>query len=97
MYKNTQLNYTLTTEMYSLEEYADLMDCTAEEMLQEHNGMCAGCINAILVDDTTGYRFRLVRPLYATHFLAVAEATSCATLAILEDYFTYLHNKGIVK
>ena len=88
---NGQRNYTLTTQMYSVEEYADLMDLTLEEAQQE----CVGCINAILEDTTTGYYFRLTRKLYATHFLAVAEATTCATLAILEDYFTYLRNKGL--
>ena len=93
--KITQHTYTLTTEMYSLEEYAELNDMTAEEMLEYKHGNCVGCINALLVDEVHGYYFRLARDLYATHFLAVAEATTAATLAILDDYFTYLRNKGI--
>lgn len=92
--KITQHTYKLTTEVYSLEEYADLMDMTVEETLEYEHGMCVGCINAVLEDETTGYAFRLVRSLYATHYLAIAEATTSATLAILEDYFTHLRNIG---
>lgn len=95
MYKHIQHNYTLTTEMYDLEDYAILMDMTVEELLEYEHGMCAGCINAVLVDEETGYTFRLTRALYATHFLAVTEATTAATLAILDDYFTHLRNKGL--
>ena len=90
-----QRNYKLTTEMYSLEDYAYLMDCTVEEILEQHQGQCVGCVNAVLVDDTTDYAFRLVRPLYASHYLAIAEATTAATLAILDDYFTHLSNIGL--
>lgn len=93
--KITQHTYTLTTEVYSLEQYADLMDMTVEEVLEYEHGMCVGCINAMLEDETTGYAFRLVRSLYATHFLAIAEATSAATLALLDDYFEHLHSNGL--
>lgn len=88
-------DYTLTTEMYDLEDYANLMDMTAEEMLEYEHGMCVGCINAVLRDETTGYSMRITRSLYATHFLAVAEATSAATLALLDDYFEYLRGNGL--
>ena len=87
-------NYKLTTEMYSLEDYAQLEDMTVEELLEE-DYTCAGCINATLVDDEVGYGFRLVRRLYGTHFLAIAEATTAATLAILDDYYAHLRSKGL--
>ena len=95
MYKHTMRNYTLTTEMYDLEEYANLMDTTAEEMLEYEHGQCAGCINAVLEDDTVGYALRIVRPLYATHFVATMEATLAATTELLNDYFTYLRSIGL--
>lgn len=83
-------NYTLTTELYSLEEYLELVEMDLEEQ-QAVEGACRGAVSATLVDETTGYAMRICRTVYAMHALAIAEATTAATLAILEDYFTYLH------
>ena len=84
-------NYKLTTEVYSLEDYAYLADITMEEAKQNN---IVGAVNAVLVDKTTGYSMRVCRTLYAMHKLAIAEATMAATLAILDDYFAHLRSIG---
>ena len=86
---NTQHNYTLQTEIVTLEECMDEIDLTMEEVTQCYGEQTKCFVRAVLEDSAVGYYQRLFAGVYAHTFLAYAQATQQVTLELMEDYFTH--------
>jgi hypothetical protein len=89
-------NWELHTEVITLEQFMDEVDETMEDIKECYGGQTKGFVRAVLQDNTNGYYMRLFAGVYASTFLAYAQATNTVTLELLQDYFEYckgLENK----
>ena len=80
-------NYTLQTQVYTLEDYMGECCCTMSDVEYLYGKFVKCFIWALLEDSTTGYVQRLFAPVYVDTMVGHAQAIQQVTLDLLQDYF----------
>lgn len=93
--RNVLRNYTLTTEVYTVQDYMDEADARWEDVVIEHGAYVRCFVRAVLQDKETDFMWRVFAPVGADNFVAHAMATHEATMMLMQEYYAYLESKGL--
>lgn len=83
-------NYTLETEVYTVEDYMQETDSSMEDVKYLYGECVKYFIWAMLCDEETGYAQRLFGAVYGNTYVGHTQALLGVTAELLDDYFTHL-------
>ena len=88
-------NYTLTTEVVTIQDYMDETDARWEDVVISNGAFVSCFVRAVLEDEETGFMWRVFTAVELDNFIEHTRAISEATMMLMQEYYAYLHNKGL--